>query len=81
MLKGLEGVGMVHRTGRSSIPQGYVQLDMVEMLVPLVELVRVVGERFKKCARCKVTYYCLVECQPEDWKGEHKALCKQGLTG
>ena len=34
------------------------------------------GEGFKKCTKCKVTYYCSRECQVKDWKSGHKQLCK-----
>jgi hypothetical protein len=30
----------------------------------------------KRCAACKVTYYCSPECQKTNWS-QHKALCKQ----
>ena len=29
---------------------------------------------FKFCAKCKVTYYCSVECQTASWQ-EHKGVC------
>lgn len=32
------------------------------------------SEKFKKCARCKSTYYCGRECQKKDWK-RHKKSC------
>lgn len=30
----------------------------------------------KKCAGCKISYYCSRECQKEDWK-IHKLICKK----
>lgn len=34
----------------------------------------------KRCARCRVTYYCSKECQREHWKkGNHKAVCEEGV--
>ena len=30
----------------------------------------------KKCMQCKQTAYCGRKCQVEDWKGEHKQICK-----
>lgn len=32
------------------------------------------GPRFKKCGRCKLVYYCGVECQTAAWK-DHKTEC------
>jgi len=88
LLESLERIGMIRHTGRR-IPQGYVQLEMVEVLVPKDELIRpclVCGQweelgkpRYQKCGKCKVKYYCSRECQVGDWK-EHKKLCKEGLT-
>lgn len=85
--------GMMRRTGRfirQESPQGEVQLPVVEILVPEAELIRhcegchaweeVAEPRFKKCAKCKIVYYCSGGCQKEDWKAFHKALCKKGLT-
>ena len=37
------------------------------------------GEKFLKCAACKVRYYCAVECQRSDWK-KHKSECKSQKT-
>ena len=28
-----------------------------------------------KCSRCKLTYYCGVDCQKKDWSA-HKKFCK-----
>jgi len=93
MLERLEGVGMIKHTGRR-IPQGFVQLEMVEVLVPSEELIRCCGncegwedvdnsvekkERHSKCSRCQRKYYCSKECQTEDWP-EHKKLCKAGIS-
>jgi len=88
MLERLVGVGMIRHTGRR-IPQGYVQLEMVEVLVPRDELIRKCGTcegweevgqtRYQKCSKCKMRYYCSRKCQQDDWK-EHKQVCKEGLT-
>jgi hypothetical protein len=37
--------------------------------------VREKEKRFKKCGKCKVIYYCSVECQKLDWKVAHKKEC------
>jgi len=29
-----------------------------------------------RCGTCKQVYYCNRNCQKEDWKNEHKAVCK-----
>ena len=29
----------------------------------------------KFCSKCKMTYYCSVECQKKHWKGSHKKYC------
>lgn len=89
MLEKLEARGVVRPTGRV-VPQGYVQLPEVEVLVSQGELIRACGlctaweegggERHKRCTKCRLRYYCSRKCQAEDWKGEHKALCKEGLT-
>ena len=34
----------------------------------------------QRCSRCKLTYYCCVECQKEDWKSHSKTCKKYGLT-
>lgn len=88
MLERLENVGMIRHTGRR-IPQGFVQLEMVEVLVPHDELMKGCGAcgkweevgktRFLKCGKCKRKYYCSVDCQKDDWK-EHKKLCKAGVS-
>ncbi|ORY77593.1 hypothetical protein BCR35DRAFT_332520 [Leucosporidium creatinivorum] len=28
------------------------------------------------CGRCRGAWYCSKECQAEDWKGQHKGMCK-----
>jgi tetratricopeptide (TPR) repeat protein len=39
------------------------------------------GPKFKKCSRCKVTFYCTTECQRKHWKkGNHKQACR-GVEG
>lgn len=83
-----ETAGMIRHTGRT-IPQGFVQLEMVEVLVPKEELIKRCGAcgaweevdepRFSRCKRCKSKYYCSKECQKDDWN-DHKALCKEGMT-
>ena len=35
------------------------------------------GERFGKCAKCRVARYCSSECQAEDWKEKHCDECKE----
>lgn len=84
----LEAAGIVRHTGRT-IPQGFVQLEMVEVLVPKEELIKSCGTcgiweevdelRFFRCSKCKSKYYCSKECQKDDWS-EHKRLCKEGMT-
>lgn len=84
----LESAGMIRHTGRT-IPQAFVQLEMVEVLVPKEELVKICGAcgvweevnqpRFSRCKRCKSKYYCSKDCQKDDWK-DHKGLCKEGMT-
>lgn len=33
------------------------------------------GKKFKYCSKCKICYYCSLECQKKDWK-IHKKICK-----
>lgn len=84
----LQSAGMIRHTGRR-IPQGFVQLEMVEVLVPKEELIKICGScgvweevdqpRFSRCKRCKSKHYCSNDCQKADWK-DHKGLCKEGMT-
>ena len=32
-------------------------------------------DALKVCSKCKVSKYCSVECQTEDWKNVHKTKC------
>lgn len=83
-----ESAGMIRYTGRT-IPQGFVQLEMVEVLVPKEELIKRCGTfcaweevdnpRFSRCKRSKSKYYCFKECQKDDWN-DHKGLCREGMT-
>lgn len=34
------------------------------------------GSPSKRCARCKLFFYCSVECQKAHWKAGHKKTCK-----
>ena len=34
------------------------------------------GRKLKACARCRSRRYCSTTCQKKDWKGGHKADCK-----
>lgn len=34
----------------------------------------------KKCARCKMKYYCDPDCQKKDWLNGHKEECKKNTT-
>ncbi|TID25971.1 ASTRA-associated protein 1 [Venturia nashicola] len=87
-LERLESAGMIRHTGRK-IPQGFVQLEMVEVLVPKEELIKICGgcgvweevdqPRFSRCMRCKSKHYCSKDCQKNDWT-THKGLCKEGMT-
>lgn len=84
----LESAGLIRQTGRT-IPQGFVQLEMVEVAVPKEELIKICGgcgaweeveqPRFSRCKRCKSKNYCSQNCQKDDWK-DHKGLCKEGMT-
>jgi MYND finger len=84
----LEAAGVIRHTGRR-IFQGFVQLEMVEILIPMEELIKHCGacgvwekvdeQRFLRCSRCKSKHYCSSECQKDNWK-EHKKLCKEGMT-
>jgi hypothetical protein len=88
MLGRLESVGVIRHTGRR-ISQGFVHLEMVEVLIPKEELIKKCGTcgrweevdetRFLRCSKCKSKYYCSKECQKKNWK-EHKGLCKEGVT-
>jgi hypothetical protein len=33
------------------------------------------GLKLKPCSRCKIPFYCGVECQRAHWKEGHKAIC------
>ena len=34
------------------------------------------GEKHRPCSRCKIAFYCSVECQRKHWKeGGHKRHC------
>lgn len=35
------------------------------------------GGMLLRCSRCKFAQYCSAGCQAEDWKREHKDICKQ----
>jgi MYND finger len=35
------------------------------------------GGGLMKCAACKKVAYCSKDCQTKDWKGGHKAICKE----
>jgi hypothetical protein len=35
-------------------------------------------EKHKKCSVCKITFYCSVKCQKDDWK-KHKLICENKL--
>jgi hypothetical protein len=88
MLARLGNVGMIRHTGRR-IAQGFVQLEMVEVLVPEDELIKQCGHcskweetngvRFLRCSKCKAKYYCSKDCQKGNWK-THKKLCREGLS-
>jgi hypothetical protein len=89
LLSRLEHKGIVKHTGRR-VPQGYVVLEMVEVLVPEEELIRACSHcqiyeevdkaRFARCGKCKAKFYCSRECQAADWKAGHKKYCREGFT-
>lgn len=33
--------------------------------------------QFRKCAQCKLPWYCSKECQAMDWKARHRKVCKE----
>jgi len=52
-------------------------LGMEKLLVPMKEcIVCGVKEDLKKCARCRIVYYCCKEHQTTDWK-RHKMECQK----
>jgi hypothetical protein len=89
LLPRLESRGIIKHTGRR-VPQGYVMLELVEILVPEQELIRACSRcqiyekvdkaRFAKCGKCKAKFYCSRECQAADWKAGHKKYCREGLS-
>eukprot|EP01084_Bolivina_argentea_P216008 366900_1 len=38
------------------------------------------NEKFKKCSRCKSTWYCSKECQKYHWKKVHRLHCSENMT-
>lgn len=89
LVERVEAAGLIKHTGRR-LKQGYVELDMVEILVPEEEQIKQCGscdkwenvgdpERFKRCARCKKMYYCSQACQKNAWKW-HKSVCQEGAS-
>jgi hypothetical protein len=92
LLARLESKGIVRHTGKR-IPQGFVMLEIVEILIPDDELIRgcsneqcengweeVNKARFQKCSKCKLKFYCSRDCQTKDWKAGHKKYCREGMT-
>jgi hypothetical protein len=89
LLPRLESAGMIKHTGRR-IPQGFIMLEIVEILVPEGEVIKrcsncekwetVDDARFAKCAKCKDKFYCSRDCQAADWKAGHKKYCREGFT-
>lgn len=37
--------------------------------------VKALGGKFSKCGRCKVVWYCGVDCQRQHWNAGHKTHC------
>lgn len=33
--------------------------------------------RFGSCGGCRVAYYCVADCQKNDWKARHKSVCDE----
>lgn len=84
LLSRLQGAGIVQPTGRR-LKQGFVYLEMVEILVPKEQWIKCCGgcgkwekldhERFKWCVKCKNAFYCSPDCHKKDWRARHKTLC------
>jgi len=89
MLESLVAAGIVQDLKQSS-QQGLITYPLVEVLVPEREFCNVcascgnfesIGEegaptiRYKRCARCRLAYYCSSECQVADWKKSHRSTC------
>jgi hypothetical protein len=34
------------------------------------------GEKYYKCSKCKLVYYCGPECQKQHWRNGHKEVCR-----
>jgi hypothetical protein len=89
LLARLESKGVIKHTGHR-VPQGFVTIEMVEILVPEGELIQrcsnceswesVDSARFARCGKCKDKFYCSRDCQAADWKAGHKKYCREGLT-
>ncbi|KAI5476638.1 hypothetical protein MNV49_007416 [Pseudohyphozyma bogoriensis] len=83
IMEQLQAAGWIRDSTRR-IQQGYVSLPMVEIRLhesevsqqcPACEQFELATDekRFKRCGKCKKTYYCSEKCQTDDWK-IHKTI-------
>ncbi|KAM0749026.1 hypothetical protein T439DRAFT_59837 [Meredithblackwellia eburnea MCA 4105] len=93
LMEQLLEAGWIRDTGRKR-SQGYATFPLMEILLPEAERARIcsscmksegdVGfetpERFKRCTRCKLSYYCSKDCQGVDWDS-HKYRCRLRSQG
>lgn len=66
----------IQRTGELTKNLGESQTEKInDLTIPLCYCCkRLNGE--KRCARCKIAFYCSEECQKNDWRN-HKLVCKK----